>query len=237
MENTNKLDFLNRYTLNKEIKVELVGIKDIDKNIIPNIWVEIFEQKDVEHRVICLIQYWESILSYEMRNTISYFKEHLQNVELMRLGSKHYILYSIRSLTTEKVLFYCGGNPLEKSFDEQKELKKDWGKVPEKVKQFYEEIHDGFYYFPSRSMGLDAIENITYLDEYEWSIVDELEEPIKIDIKSSYGFFSNGVGKYVVIDINNFTENGATLWSSKSLPKYNLDFWDIVDEWMVIGFN
>lgn len=29
----------------------------------------------------------------------------------------------------------------------------------------------------------------------------------------------------------------ATLWFTNEQPKYNVDFWDIVDEWLVIGFE
>lgn len=45
------------------------------------------------------------------------------------------------------------------------------------------------------------------------------------------------MGYYVVIDYNNCEEGNATLWSSKEEAEYNLNFWDVVDEWIVIGFE
>ncbi|MEH6980057.1 SMI1/KNR4 family protein, partial [Bacillus pseudomycoides] len=27
------------------------------------------------------------------------------------------------------------------------------------------------------------------------------------------------------------------LWFTNDQPKYNVDFWDVVDEWIVIGFE
>ncbi|MBL1705580.1 SMI1/KNR4 family protein, partial [Klebsiella pneumoniae] len=29
----------------------------------------------------------------------------------------------------------------------------------------------------------------------------------------------------------------ATLWWTNKEPRYNMNFWDIVDEWIVIGFE
>nr|WP_252250059.1 hypothetical protein [Clostridium sp. ZBS13] len=87
-------------------------------------------------------------------------------------------------------------------------------------------------------MGLSSLENVVYLDDYEWGIIDDIEsQNLKIDLGSSYGFFSNGMGTYVVIDYNNCDNDNATLWSSKEEPEYNLKFWDTVDEWTVIGFE
>lgn len=41
-------------------------------------------------------------------------------------------------------------------------------------------------------------------------IIDELEEPIKINLKTSFGFFSNGMGSYIAIDYENCKNNNAT---------------------------
>jgi len=87
-------------------------------------------------------------------------------------------------------------------------------------------------------MGLSSLQNVLYLDEYEWSVLEDMEEHnINIDLTSSYRFFTNGMGAYVVIDYNNCDNDNATLWSSKEEPDYNLKFWDVADEWIVIGFE
>ncbi|MBC1458178.1 SMI1/KNR4 family protein [Listeria newyorkensis] len=233
----NKIDTLNKYTFDKALTVEIVDLKEIHDETIPAWWKNVFSQEDNNSRIECLIKHWEEILGTEMRNTIMYFKEFLKNIELMKLGNKYFILYSIKSLKSDEILFYTGGNPLEKNFSDKTELKCDWDRVPERLKLFYEELHDGFYYFPSRGMGIDSIDNVTYLDEDEWGIIEELDEPIEINLKSSYGFFSNGAGSYVVIDIADCKNDKAILWSAKTAPDYDLNFWDVVDEWTVIGFD
>lgn len=87
-------------------------------------------------------------------------------------------------------------------------------------------------------MGLEFLENIMYLDDYEWGIVDEIGEyNLKIDFVFLYGFFSNGMGIYVVVDYKNSLGDNVILWFLKEESEYNLNFWDVVDEWMVIGFE
>ena len=45
------------------------------------------------------------------------------------------------------------------------------------------------------------------------------------------------MGGYVAIDYNNCEKDNATLWWVNKQPKYNIKFWDVVDEWIVIGFQ
>ncbi|MBC2366982.1 SMI1/KNR4 family protein [Listeria booriae] len=237
MGNIDKMNFLNKYTFNKSLKVELIDVHDVDKGTLPESWNEVFENDELSLKIKYLLQLWENTVGNDLRNTIAYLNRHLRDIELMRLGEKYFILYSIESSKTSELLFYVGGNPLEKNFKNQEELFNDWAKIPETLKNFYESLHDGFYYFPSRSMGLDAVENVTYLGEDDWEIVEEMEQPLEIQLESSYGFFSNGMGRYVVVDANDCDNDKATLWSATSLPKYDLKFWNVVDEWIVIGFN
>ena len=78
---------------------------------------------------------------------------------------------------------------------------------------------------------------VTYFDDDEWGIIEELEEPLKIDLKSTFGFFKNGMGGYVAIDLDNCNNNKGVLWFADSKPRYDIDFWSVVDEWTVIGFE
>jgi len=45
------------------------------------------------------------------------------------------------------------------------------------------------------------------------------------------------MGGYVAIDLNNCIDDVATLWFTNDQPDYNVNFWDIVDEWIVIGLQ
>ena len=112
-----------------------------------------------------------------------------------------------------------------------------WSSIPKSITKFYGELHNGFYYFPSRAMGLVLIERIAYFKEYECGILDDLNESLGINIDIYYGFFENGMGGYVAVDLNNCAENIATLWFTNDKPEYNVNFWDIIDGWIVIGLQ
>lgn len=45
------------------------------------------------------------------------------------------------------------------------------------------------------------------------------------------------MGGYVAIDYNNCEYDKATLWFTNDQPEYNINFWNVVDEWIVIGFE
>lgn len=238
MASKEKMDFLNKYTLSKEFTVKLLNLDEINalnEEIIPNEWKDALRESKQEHKIKNVLSIWEKHVASEMSNTISFLSEFLIDVELMNIGGRYSMLYSLKN-SKGKILYYEGRNP--KDIFNNKQLKKVWGKFPEKIREFYENVHSGFYYYPSKSMGLSSLENVVCLDKYEWGIIEEIGiDNLKIDLTSSYEFFSNGMGTYVVIDYENCDDGNAVLWSSKEETEYSLNFWDVVDEWMVIGFE
>ena len=228
-----KITFLKQYRKNIELvsSKDILNIKDED---IPKYWLDIIKDMDKISRKEKLISLWKHICGEELSNTISYLTENLIDIELIIDNEKYAILYSVMS-ENEEVLYYEGGIP---SFDRtSEEVKENWSKIPTIIKSFYEKLHNGFYYYPSRAMGLVPLENITSLKEHEWGILDDLEEPLGINIDSTFGFFENGMGGYVVIDVENCSNNTGTIWFTNDQPDYHLNFWDIVDEWIVIGLQ
>ncbi|WP_019637140.1 hypothetical protein [Paenibacillus fonticola] len=232
-----KLDYLKKYTLKKDGYVRLVPNDEVDKiDSLPPAWYEVFRHKEIKMRIKSLLEIWNINLATELRNTISYLNDYLVNIELMDINHRYSILYTIKN-RQGKVLYYEGRNPLEGIDNEP--LKESWLKTPSSIRTFYEKLHNGFYYYASGSMGLVALEDVVYLgdDEFDWSIIDDLEEPLQIGLESSFGFFSNGMGTYIAIDFKKCEDDNATLWSAKDQPEYNINFWDYVDEWITIGFE
>jgi hypothetical protein len=230
-----KLDFLREYNENIRL-VSPDEINNIDIGLIPDMWQELFKEQDKKKRIEKMLSVWKQHVGTNLRNTISYLDEHLEDIELMELDNIYSILYTIRNSKGE-LLYYEGRNPQD-SF-ENEELELSWGKIPVSIRNFYENVHNGFYDYTSESMGLVPLESVTYLgdEDLDWGIIDQLEEPIQINLETSFGFFSNGMGSYVAIDYTNCNNDNATFWSAKRQPKYNVNFWNYVDEWIVIGFE
>ncbi|MCM1179625.1 MAG: hypothetical protein NC347_05160 [Clostridium sp.] len=116
-------------------------------------------------------------------------------------------------------------------------MEKFWTDFPATVQNFYQNVHDGFYDYASGSMGLYAKSDILCLGDEEWGIIEGMEDSLDIQLESAFGFFGSGMGVYVVMDASNCKDSDATLWYTTKLPHYHIPFWDIVDEWMVIGFQ
>lgn len=228
-----KLSFLKQYRKN----IEFVSNKDlleIGWGNIPGEWIGIFEETDRTRKKDKLIALWNSVCEKELSNTISYLKENLLEFELIADNGQYAVLYSVRS-ENDEILYYEGGIPTKSIYIS--ETKQDWSNVPESIRSFYEKLHNGFYYLPSRAMGLVPVECITHFENHEWGILEELDEPLGINMATTYGFFENGMGGYVAIDLNNCKDEVATLWFTNDKPEYNIKFWDIVDEWIVIGLQ
>ncbi|MDW4510735.1 SMI1/KNR4 family protein [Priestia megaterium] len=228
-----KLSFLQQYRKS----IELVSNEDllnIEKENIPEEWMEVFIETDKTERKDKLIALWNRVCEKELSHTISYLKENLVDVEIIIDNGQYAILYSVKS-ENDEILYYEGGIPNKSIYG--LDMQQAWSSVPQSIVKFYGKLHNGFYYMPSRAMGLVPLERVTYFKEGEWGILDDLEHPLEINLDTTYGFFENGMGGYVAVDLNNCTDNRATLWFTNDQPEYSVDFWDIVDEWILIGLQ
>lgn len=228
-----KIEFLRKYKRNVQL-ISYDKFNKLEHDKIPNSWYELFQEKNIDKRVEIIISIWKEQVGMELRNTISYLSEHLEEIELMDLNGRYSILYTIKTDDGE-IQYYEGRNP-EDGFNNE-ELEKTWGNIPASVRSFYETVHNGFYFYASQSMGLVPLEDVTFFDDDEWGIIEDLEEPLQIELKTTFGFFKSGMGGYVAIDYNNCDNDNATLWWTNEEPVYSVNFWDVVDEWIVIGFE
>ena len=228
-----KLDFLKKY--NKSVRIiSLDEIDNVDTGNIPNDWLKLFKEKQIKNKIKLLLNIWKKYIGKELSNTIAYLNDYLEDVELMKIEKRYSILYTIKN-SKGHILYYEGRNPNEE-FNNGK-VEELWNKLPISIRKFYENVHNGFFYYASESMGLVPLESVTYLNDYEWGILDELKEPLQLDLNTSFGFFSNGIGGYVVSDYQNCNNDNGTLWWKDDQPDYKINFWDVVDEWIVIGFE
>jgi hypothetical protein len=201
---------------------------------VPDSWNTLLDLPP-QQRVETTIQAWDEVAENELRNTLSYFRTALADVELLRVDRSYHLLYSLTD-PNGSPRYYVGGNPLRPDFGSNDVLREQWTLVPEALRRFYEKLHDGFFEFSSQSCGLDRLANVVRLADLDWGIIDQLGLEPRIDLATSYAFFNNGGGGYVVIDLAR-PESKATLWWSNDAPAYGLDFWDRVDDWTVLGIT
>jgi hypothetical protein len=223
-----KLVYLNDY--NQDVHIVASG-EALDA--VPALWRTLAAESSQATRKSLLLQAWKPFQP-ELSNTIAYLGEHLEGIDLISYNGQYSLLYTVKN-QKGAVLYYEGRNPLSKNVDPR--LQAVWNRLPPKLAAFYDTLHNGFYYYASESMGLSPIESVTNLDDLEWGILEELKDPLQISLKDSYGFFTNGMGGYVVTDTSGNDRDKGVLWWAKKPPRYGIRFWDVIDEWTVIGFQ
>ncbi|QBO35722.1 hypothetical protein EQG49_04215 [Periweissella cryptocerci] len=226
----NKYKFLSQYTLSDS---KVIRVKKFNDAIIPEYWKRIFEAKTFENKKAILLSEWKQILASELSNTIAYLETYLKGIEFIQVDKEFYMVYTILSYQTEKTLYYVGGNPMSSTLNASSFLLKQWNDLPNPLRAFYEKLHDGFYYYPSRSMGLDETSEVEDFTDFELS-----EGKLKpFNESETYNFFSTGMGGYVAIDFTNKNKIQTIVWLNGEDVLTTLNFWDAVDEFYIMGFD
>lgn len=233
MNEVEYISFLNSYTLGTGVVKIIKDTEEIKGSNIPLYWKNAMTNSDIEITKKIILDEWRKHCDKELSNTIAYIEQYLKKVVLICIDGEFSLIYTISSYQSGEDLFYEGKNPLQSKEFMSKELETDWSSINQSLTGFYENIHNGFYDYTSKSMGLDSTGNIESVLEYDWEYLDQID----IDMSHLFSFFNNGMGQYVVLDTKKTISDGAYLWSNKNLPKGNLNFWDIIDEWIVIGFD
>ncbi|QBO35729.1 hypothetical protein EQG49_04255 [Periweissella cryptocerci] len=228
-----KYKFLSKYTLSDSKAIPVKNSRKLGEIRVPEYWLAILDEKDIEKKKNIVLNEWKKYVKVELRNTIQYLESFLKNIELFRVEDDVYLLYTIESYQTNKTMYYAGGNPLTIHRDMNDNLKALWGNIPIALRNFYEKLHDGFYYYPSQSMGLDKMLNIESMDDVELPLNIEP----KINIQNTYNFLSTGSGSYVTLDITNDENVKTMIWLKDFEPMLDLEFWDAIDEYYYIGFD
>lgn len=225
-----KLEILREYNFYEDVPVFLYTkdrISEHIKEILPYNWIEALCEEEKEKKILKIIEIWKRALDKELSSTISYLEANLVDVDLVKIGESYYLFYSIVSQDSE-ILYYIGGLPMK---DDKIIYEKS---IPDYIKIFYEEIHNGFYDYCSKSMGVVEFENITCLADDEWGIMEEINDSIKVNLNTTFSFFENGMGGYVAVD---FETDKSIIWFTDEPPVYDVKFWDAVDEWIVLGMQ
>jgi hypothetical protein len=180
-------------------------------------------------RVETALARWEQTqpLSRELRNCLTYLDGHCQDVEIVHADATYYAMYTVRD-QDGRLRYFAGGNPLAPEPDSA--LRAAWPQVPSAIRAFYD-LHDGFFDFPNGA-GLSPQRWVCRLADEDWGIIETLTEPVRVNLATTFGFVSNSAGGYLVVDVTDSADEKATLWWAKDPPDYDLNFWDVADEWL-----
>ena len=140
---------------------------------------------------------------------------------VIAVKDKPYLMYVYRDHGL--VSFYRGGVPLGASDLQLNE----YAHLPEKLKEFYRDLHDGFGFYIGCTMGPSQVEDFT-------PIKDLCDEDYS-EFPDMVSFFSSGAGDYLALGRKAWEGDFFIWWHEKpDAPVRKDNLWGIMDTWMSI---
>ncbi len=228
-----KITFLKRYSPN----IAILEISSLDKSqfdMLPLYWQAAFKAHSSEEKLDIILSEWENY-DYQFQAVHSYLEDNLIDVDFIRQNNEISLLYSIRN-AAGKICYYEGKNPNTKNIPEN--IRKRWNEIPESFRDIYDELHNGWIYFASQSNGLSKVEDLFFLDEMDWGILEEIDvHSLPFSLSDSIPFFSNGMGAYACFDLKSKDNQSGFIWYHDKAPRLDIELWAVIDEWTKIGIE
>lgn len=88
-------------------------------------------------------------------------------------------------------------------------------------------MHDGYTFFPARSMGPQRLGDQSRVSE----LVDEADDSF---VAGWITVFSNGSGDYVAVNADSHDDSDGLIWwhENPATPEFAIDVFRVMDAWM-----
>ena len=219
---------MNIQQIFKENQLNNVAIIDDSNDVyssLPVLWQKIAIANDFLEKQKLILDYWNSFKDFlpKINRLIKQDLREVCIVEDMGIVKMIYIFES-----NDDIITYQGGLPIT----DHKTLEE----LPNKISSFYKEIHNGWNDTISGGLGFLELDDIRYLSDIEWGVLDEINE-LDIELDSTFYVFHNGASGYLCISKFNNDVYRYLIWWADDQPQYNIDFWSYFDAWVQINFG
>lgn len=229
------LSYLRNYLVEPRV-IPTLDAADPLMSQLPNWWGRVLAA-DGNGRIHQAIHAWEEYRA-QLPLVFDFLSIHLQTVNLLTNKDPVTGNTSVRLLyelvKDGRTMYYTGGNPGLKSMTTS--VKNIWDRLPVDFRRFYDSHHNGWYYLASNSMGPSPTEDFFILDDLEWGILEDIGDP-GCDLKDLLAVYTNGMGGYVALSLEQQAAYGDVLWWKDKSPRLNIDAWGVMDAWTEIGLN
>lgn len=196
---------------------------------VPPVWQTLHGLAPLD-RVKTLAREWDQAVGNVMPATIAALRAHATDVEVMRIGPWHMLLYSIVS-GHGPTHYFVGGNPRQPVFPKEGGIQRWWADVPGPLQGFYETTHDGFHDVPSRALGPAQLRDVKSLP---WLSTAELYPDAR---SSMFTFCSDFGGRHLVLDLADGHDASAWVIAPDMRADERVAFWQVVDSWTSAGIR
>ncbi|PTA70126.1 MULTISPECIES: hypothetical protein [unclassified Stenotrophomonas] len=162
---------------------------------------------------------WNSF-SNEFPSTVALLNDCLLGTVLL-LGDEVELAYIFHD--GNGLYYYVGGTPIGSESTETFEFKH----LPSRLQDFYREVHDGYTFFPARSMGPQHLGDQSRVSE----LADEADDSFAAGWIT---VFSNGGGDYVAVNADSHGDSDGLIWwhENPATPEFDIDVFRAMDAWM-----
>jgi hypothetical protein len=196
---------------------------DHESNL-PSAWQAVIFATGVEEKREILNKLWQPFAG-ELRLTIALFSK-LDDAVVIKQGGEFKLVYIFNIADTLSA--HVGHLPVQDG--------PFMNYLPADVAAFYKTVHNGWFENTSGGMGFLSLQDIEWLSQYEWEILENIP-PLDFDISATFKVFHNAGGGYLCFNVTNKNAPECLIFWTTKEPKRNLSFWPLMDSWIEIGLT
>ncbi|MFE5644420.1 hypothetical protein [Rhodococcus sp. NPDC056516] len=219
---------ISRY-VDSPVLVEIDDLTPLERMALPNYWLDALNG-DLAARISGILDQWDVFGRPILGDTYRNIKENLSDVRLLRSENRFFLLYKIK-MADGTDLYYLGMPPVV----DGDELPGYWNEFPPSLKNFYSNLHNGWYYIAGKTVGPLPLEDMFRIDSFEWSILDGLSPEEYPDPARCIATFRSGGGGYLCLYFGEESTRGV-VWSSTEPPEL-VDYSTYLDIWTNVGLG
>jgi hypothetical protein len=223
---------MGRFGRTGELFLDLADLNRADD--IPAAWID-FLQGTQDERIAKLVDYWGPVAS-RFPAVTAFLRDKVYPPAILREASGDVSLLYPHKTAEGGLHLYQGYAPLD-GLGGDLPL---WKALPDDLKRFYQDVHNGWTYIADNAMGPLPVGDLAMLD----GVMDMSEAEIdrlSPSPRSTLRVFHNGTGSYICLDLAKSRGDGwnaGILWEPEEPENLQrVDFWAYLDGWMGIFFE
>lgn len=200
---------------------------------VPESWLKILQQ-DLGAKRDAVLEGWGEFAA-NVKSAEHFVRTQLKDVLILLQGESPSLLY-VYTADQGDINFFEGRVPLQEPVPKQ--LGAVWQAVPQGLRRFYSEVHNGWTFLASNAMGPLPLRNWCFLSEDHFDLSPDTIARMPVDPQQVVTVFQNGAGDYLCLNVAACNANGIAsgliYWHENPTEPDFVDFWPTMNAWLAI---
>ncbi|KER72810.1 hypothetical protein HR51_09440 [Burkholderia cepacia] len=180
-----------------------------------------------------LVQMWAGIVE-RLPAVAQFFRDKLARPAVFRYDGGDVVLVYPYTIEHDDLNFFIGRAPLRERAPVDAPF---WAALPEALRFFHQNVHDGWTFFPANSMGpLALADQAALTDKLDLPPAETRKLGVNPDLVRAV--FHNGSGDWLCIDSSEGADDGNPMgwiaWHERPTELEHVDFWAVMNAWFEI---